>query len=75
MKVGTQQDDHQSSTGTKALTDQGYPIDDTSNPRQRSESTISLAASQSNIVDGSDIDFVYHNPPPSIVKFEHVNAD
>ena len=29
MKVGTQQDDHQSSTGTKALTDQGYPADDT----------------------------------------------
>ena len=44
-------------------------------PRQRSDSPISFAASQSNIVDGSDIDFVYHNPLPPIVNFEHVNAD
>ena len=43
--------------------------------RQRSESPIPLAASQSNIVGGSEIDFVYHNPPPPIVNFEHVNAD
>ena len=31
--------------------------------RQRSESPISLAASQSDIDDGSESDFVYHNPP------------
>ena len=31
--------------------------------RQRSESPISLAASQSDIDDDSESDFVYHNPP------------
>ena len=31
--------------------------------RQRSESPISLAASQSDIDDGSESDFVYQNPP------------
>ena len=30
---------------------------------QRSESLISLAASQSDIDDGSESDFVHHNPP------------
>ena len=64
MKVGNQHGHHQLGKSTKALNHKGHPrIDGYHIHRQRSESPISLAVSQSDIDDGSESDFVYHNPP------------
>ena len=60
MKVGTQQGDLQLGKSTKALTDQGHPIID---DITFIVSALNLAASQSDIDDDSESDFVYHNPP------------
>ena len=63
MMVGTQQGNHQLGKSTKALTDQDYLIKRHHIHRQRSESPISLAASQSDIDNGCESEFIYHNPP------------
>ena len=71
MKVGTQQGDHQAGTGTKALTDQGHPIDTITIIVSALNPT--LAASQPDIDDGSESDFVYHNPP-SVTENQSISS-
>ena len=66
MKVGTQQDDHQLGESTKTLTGQGHPsIDDITFIASALNPPYLLLHlnCQSYIDDGSESDFVYHNPP------------
>ena len=76
MKVGTQQGDHQLGKSTNALTNLGQPVDNNNTHHihcQRSESSISLAESHSDIDDRSESDFAYHNPP-AVTKNQSISC-
>ena len=64
MKVGTQQGDHQSGTGTKVLINQGQPIDNiTINVSALNPPYLLLRLSLA-LMMAVKVTFVYHNPPP-----------